>query len=89
MKAITQARWGNIKTETDEFARYLSPDKLSQPKENTPHPLFQIQRLTAEWLPSKLHNHNLHKPKHKSDKIPRKYKGKNKENDNKKRNNSL
>lgn len=43
------------------FARYLSPDKFPQPEENAPHPLFQVQRLTAKWLPSKLHNHNLHK----------------------------
>lgn len=49
---------------TDEFS-YLSPDKLSQPEENAPHPLVQVQRLTAEWLSSKLHNHNLHNAKHK------------------------
>lgn len=49
--------------ETDEFGCYLSPNKLSQPKENTPQPLCHVQRLTAEWLPSKLHNYNLHKAK--------------------------
>lgn len=52
---------GKTEIKRNRFACYLSPDKLSQPEENTPHPLFQVQRLTAEWLPSKLHNHNLHK----------------------------
>lgn len=46
---------------------YLPPDELSQTEENTPHPLFQVQRFTAEGLPPKLHNQDLHKAKHKSD----------------------
>lgn len=45
---------------------YLSPHKLSQPEENTPHPLLQVERLTAEGLPSKLHNHNLYNAKQAS-----------------------
>jgi len=67
-KQRTTTGSGEVKKErheTEQFACYLSPNKLSQPEENTPHPLLQVQRLTAEWLPSKLHNHNLHKAKGK------------------------
>lgn len=53
------------KTDTEESLGYLAPDQLPQPKKNTPHPLLQVQRLTAERLPSKLHDHNLHRRKHK------------------------
>lgn len=53
------------KTDTDESRGYLAPDQLPQPKKNTPHPLLQVQRLAAERLPSKLHDHNLHRKKHK------------------------
>lgn len=53
------------KTDTDDSIGYLAPDQLPQPEKNTPHPLLQVQRLAAERLPSKLHDHNLHRRKHK------------------------
>lgn len=42
-----------------EAARYLSPHQFSQSEEDAPHPLLQVQGLTAEGLPAKLHDHDL------------------------------
>ena len=60
MKISKEKKQGKHK-DKDKCARYLTPYELPQSEENTPHPFFQVQRLTTEWLSSKLYNHNLHK----------------------------